>query len=355
MSRKAQIISISLLVFCSIANILTASPPEESPVRLTVAGGEIVDPDDMCFVVLEPTSDVFLVVSDKKANAVFLIDNQGHVRDKVSVPQPGNIDSRPAFPVMSDDAKAAWQNELSIQSPLIVVNGRQHEELVALTVVATAEGPKLRKLPSKMPTGENYGGCLYRDENRFYFFSTTKGGLVQQWEIANRGDMLVSRRVRAWKSPICEGAVADDQNGVVFLCEEQVGIRKIRATPRHDRGHETLELRGDHELIVRIGDHDITGDLEGITLLRTGKTTGYLVASDQASSQFVVFDRQSPHRFVGKFSIDGVRSTDGVDVFPSPFGTRFRNGVIACHSDTDDGCKLVVASLPRVFAFEMSN
>lgn len=343
----------TLLLLCGLASGLFAKPTD----TLTIGGDPVVDPDDLCFVVLQPANDVFLIASDKKANAVFLVNDRGQVLDKVPVAQPGNIDSRQAFPIGRDSAQASWQNGISARSPLIVVNGRQKQELVALAVVATPNGPKLRRLPSEMPTGENYGGCLYRNKDRFYFFSTTKGGLVQQFEITNNGNKLVSRRVRAWKSPICEGAVADDQNGVVFLCEEQVGIRKLQAAPANrnaSSSNDSLETRSDEELIVKIGDHDISGDLEGITILPTGEKTGYLVASDQGRSQFVVLDRQAPHRLVGKFSIDGVQSTDGVDVFTSAFGPRFRSGVIACHTDTDDGCKIIVSPLQKVFAFPLA-
>ena len=171
-----------LLLLCGLTSGLFARPAG----TLTIGGDPVVDPDDMCFVVLQPTNDVFLIASDKKANAVFLVNDRGQVLDKVPVAQPGNIDARQAFPVGRDDAKASWQNGISARSPLIVVNGRQKQELVALTVLKTTNGPKLRKLPSEMPTGENYGGCLCHNKDRFYFFSTTKGGLVQQFEITNR-------------------------------------------------------------------------------------------------------------------------------------------------------------------------
>lgn len=281
------------------------------------------DPDDMCFVQFAGKN--WLIASDKAANAVFLFNPAGKIVDQQEVAKPGNIDARQRFSLTEDSS-----------IPLVVTNGREAEELVGLTLRKTGEGVKLLLLKGEMPTGPNYGGCLYQGRNgKTYFFSTTKGGLAQQFEVRSENGTLASKRVRAWQAPICEGAVADDRHQVVFVCEEQVGIRKLGAEPNDAK---------QGELIVRVGDHGIQGDLEGITMVATGKDTGFLIASDQGQNQFVVFQREAPHEYVGGFSVKDVQHTDGVDVTTLPFG-KFGRGVIACHSDNANGCRIVLTPL----------
>ena len=289
-----------------------------------------VDPDDLCFV-RGPASEGLIVESDKAAGAVFLFAHDGTQLDRLEINKPGNIDSRFGF---------VWRGETT---PLIVVNQRAGvPQLRALTVELHGERVRLVALPGFMPTGPNYGGCLYRgDEGRTYFFSTTEGdgGSVKQFELRSEAGRMTAHLCRSWIAPICEGAVADDRFRAVYVCEERRGVRKLLAEP-----NETSLGR----LIVKVGEFGVTGDLEGITLLMTGDKSGFLIASDQGQDCFVVLDREPPHRFVGRFSVSGARHTDGVDLSRLAFGKQFPAGLFACHSDQRDGSCVMLVPLPTV-------
>ena len=222
-----------------------------------------------------------------------------------------------------------------------MVNQREPDpRLRALTVVIEDHTPRLCLLESEMPTGPNYGGCLYQGRaGRTYFFSTTEGGLVQQFDVRDEGGTIRSRRVRSWESPICECAVADDVNRVVFVGEESVGIRKLGAEP---------EDPASGDLIVRVGEHGVTGDIEGLTLLPTSKDTGYLIASDQYRDCFIVLDRKSPHRYLGEFKVDGAKHTDGVDLTSWRLGPRFPDGAFGCHTDAGTRKQILLIPLPKL-------
>ncbi len=316
---------MTLFIFFHVGALpyVMAETPIEPTLRLSSPA--TVDPDDMCFA---RTADgkTLIVVSDKSAGAVLLFDGAGQQLDIVRIPKPGNIDSRNKFPFHGKTG------------PIIVVNQREPDpQLRVLTIESNAGKPKLKLLDSDIPTGANYGGCLYRGAgDRFYFFSTTEGGYVQQFELLESSGKFTGRRVRRWRSPICEGAVADEAQGCVFAAEEAVGIRKLDAEPDGDT---------DGELILKVGDHGITGDLEGITLLKTGDKTGYLIVSDQNRNRFVVLNREAPHPYLGVFAIAGATHTDGVDVTVASTGKRFPKGVFACHTDMDDKCMILLTPL----------
>jgi 3-phytase len=76
-------------------------------------------------------------------------------------------------------------------------------------------------------------------------------------------------------------------------------------------------------------------DLEGLTLYDRGKGQGYLLASSQGASEFVVYDRASG-AYLGKFSIaedviDGSEQCDGAHVVSNDLGGEFSGGLLVVH------------------------
>lgn len=324
---------LTFVICLLLASTLPGFAQVPLPPSIRLRSASTVDPDDMCFVRICADSGV-IVVSDKSANMVFLFDDSGQELDSIRLSKPGNIDSRDGFVFAGK------------RVPLIVVNQREPEpQLRAFTIQQVDGRPRLKLLSTNIPTGPNYGGCLYRGRNdRFYFFSTTEGGVVQQIELlsstgGSNMPTITGKVVRKWNSPICEGAVADDSQHCVFVAEEDRGIRKLGAEPNDPTPGSW---------IVRVGEHGITGDLEGITLLPTGDTTGFLIASDQKRNRFIVLDRSAPHRFLGEFAIRTAMHSDGVDVTSVPLGARFPHGVFACHTDSQDSRSVLLTPLPEL-------
>jgi len=320
------------LILLAVSNLPGFAQAPLTP-TVSLRSSATVDPDDMCFVRTSAEAGV-IVVSDKSAGMVFLFDDSGRELDSVRIPKPGNIDSRDGFVLDGE------------RVPIIVVNQREPvPQLRALTIQIVDGQPRLKPLQTDIPTGPNYGGCLYRGQkDRLYFFSTTEGGTVRQIELlSNTGKSgsttITGKVVRSWNSPICEGAVADDSQQCVYVDEEDLGIRKLGAEP---------DAPAPGSWIVRVGEHGITGDLEGITLLPTGETTGFLIASDQNRNRFIVLDRTAPHRFLGEFAIRNAMHTDGVDVTAMPLGKKFPRGVFASHTDSGKQRSVLLTPLPTL-------
>jgi 3-phytase len=171
---------------------------------------------------------------------------------------------------------------------------------------------------------------------KLYYFVTSKGGAVEQWELFDDGTgRLDARRVRRFElGSIAEGIVADDEHGVVYVSNEHVGIWKLRAEPDAPR------FRFQVEKIAPAGR--IVPDVEGLAIARGPKGTGYLIASNQGNNSFLVYRREGSNAFVKAFrvvdgeGVDGVAETDGVDVTTEPLGPRFPHGLFVAQDGLDD-------------------
>jgi hypothetical protein len=82
-------------------------------------------------------------------------------------------------------------------------------------------------------------------------------------------------------------------------------------------------------------------DVEGIVLYYAAGGTGYLLASSQGSSSYVVYDRLPPHAFRGRFRIvasggvDGTEDTDGIDVANVALGPAFPLGLFVAQDGSN--------------------
>jgi 3-phytase len=80
-----------------------------------------------------------------------------------------------------------------------------------------------------------YGSCLYRSPTtgEFYFMGTSKTGAFEQWRLFDDGSGRVdATRVRTFDvGGQCEGCVADDETGFLFIGEEAQGVWRYGAEP----------------------------------------------------------------------------------------------------------------------------
>jgi len=130
-----------------------------------------------------------------------------------------------------------------------------------------------------------------------------------------------------------EGCVVDDEKGYIFIGEENVGIWRLNI----NEGNEIKPL-----LIDRTAQTGhLTADVEGLALYTAANGNGYLIASSQGNSTYVVYNRREPHEYIGTFKIvdnqvvgiDGVTETDGIDVINIGLNEDFPNGVFIAQDD----------------------
>jgi 3-phytase len=133
-----------------------------------------------------------------------------------------------------------------------------------------------------------------------------------------------------------EGCVVDDDNGYLYIGEEDVGIWRYGASST---------AGSTRTKIASVGSNSLTADVEGLSIAKGGTaSSGYLYASSQGNSRIFVFDRITG-AFIKSFSvsgntsgtIDAVTGTDGLDVSTENLGTGFPDGALVVHDTSNSG------------------
>ena len=160
--------------------------------------------------------------------------------------------------------------------------------------------------------------------------------------------------------PQVEGMVADARRGFLFAAQEDVGIWRIPVggdrfggAKLFDRVREfgrdyTRTFDPDEEEFVceidpsspSAGSDYLAADAEGLTIYRLQGARGYLLASSQGDSTFVVYDLTSlkPLRTfeIGGEATDHVDESDGAMVVGVPLGARYPLGLLVTHDGDDE-------------------
>lgn len=259
--------------------------------------------DDPCIWVNSEDSAQSLIIGTNKKFGLEVYNLTGIRVASYPLGRVNNVDIRYNF--LLNQEKVA----------LVVATNRTHNSLTALKVNSNGTLDLLSDSTLKSNVGEVYGFALGQPVNEevLYAFIVSKTGQFEQWELYDENGVLGGKIVRSFSfDGICEGIVADDYTGMVYVNQEDTGIWKIAMDPTSNISPE---------LIVKIEDvPNIVADLEGISIYYASETKGYLIASSQGNNSFAVFNREAPHAYLGSFviddkeQIDGVQETDGLDV-----------------------------------------
>jgi 3-phytase len=219
----------------------------------------------------------------------------------------------------------------------LVTAGNRSDNRIAIYRV----NPESRQLEDvaarKITTLETYGSCMYRSSRsgRYYYFVNDKRGQVQQWELFDNGGKVDARRVRQFKvGSQTEGCVADDELCFFYIAEETVGIWKYSGEPDSGEARTLVDKTG-------AGGH-LVPDVEGLAIAGFANRTGYLIASSQGTSSYMVYRREGNNSFVKTFRIvegngvDAVDNTDGIDVTTASLGPAFPHGVFVAQDGRND-------------------
>ncbi|MBS0262052.1 MAG: phytase [Planctomycetes bacterium] len=313
------------LAVSALASRVTADEPLTFAPTLSLRTPEAVDQDDACVWVHPEQPEKSLIIgSDKAAGRVFVYDLNGSVLQTLQISKPGNIDCRQGVVLNGN------------KTDLVVVNQRVNPtQLVVLRVDPASL--QLQRVDDNCLTGPNYGGCLYhsRTSGQCYFFCTSEQGTVAQYELTgdSRGHVK-TRPVRELRTGKCEGAVADDRHQVVYVADEATGVWRFSAEP---------DAPTEGQLIIRVGEHGLQGDVEGLAIVPGPENGQLLLVSDQGRSRFRAYRLNESPTFVGEFAVAGARNTDGIDVVAQPVGPKFPRGLFICHTDQTPRALLVVS------------
>lgn len=267
-----------------------------------------------------------IIGTDKRGGGLAVYDLAGKQLQYDSTVRPNNVDLRYNFPLGGDLVTlVSFSNKANKSIGLYKVNpATRFVENVAARVIKPAAAP--------------YGFCMYHSpiSGKYYAFVPASGGAIEQWELFDNGSGKVDgTKVRSFSvGSITEGCVADDIYGSLYLAEENVGIWKYGAEPGDGTTRTQVDSTG-------TGGH-LAADVEGLTIYYAGDGTGYLIASSQGASKFVVYRREGTNAYVMTFEIvagngiDRVGGTDGIDVTNFPLGPSFPLGLFVVQDGGND-------------------
>jgi 3-phytase len=333
-NKKWTVLCLLLAVAMIAGSIAIAGDPEIITRRFDLVYDEIDDTDDMC-IWIHPTDPTLstIIAADKAADNLIVYDLEGtplqvlpFYHSPTGSEQPGNVDLRYGFQLGDEVVD------------IVAVNQRGSSQGKGVRIFAI--DPETRMV-TRVDDGlamdhANYGMCLYKSRvtGKIFYFATAKSQGVKQYELVDNGEgQITPVFVREWPHKKCEGAVADDELGYVYIAEESTGLWRYDAEPDGS-------IEGTH--IAKVGENDYDNDAEGVTIYYA-PDAGYIIASSQGNSMFMVYDRLPPHAFVKSFTIEGVEDTDGVEVTNVNLGPDFPYGLFSCHADGKPAIAVVVA------------
>jgi|HigsolmetaAR201D_1030396.scaffolds.fasta_scaffold13474_2 3-phytase len=326
-SLLSFILLVSVMTGCGVADtgqsvITVSAVVETQPVPNT---GDAAD-DPVIWV--NPTHpELSVVIGTDKKGGLGVYDLGGRLIQYVEIGNVNNVDLRNNF------------NLNNVPITLVTAGERRRDTLEIYRL-----NPATRKLENiaarAIETVGVYGSCMYhsRISGKFYYIVTSEKGEVEQWELfATPQGKVDATRVRAFTvGSQTEGCVADDELGHLYLAEEDVGIWKYGAEPNAGTTRTQIDAVG--------SKGNLTADVEGLAIYKTGNTTGYLIASNQGDNSYVIYDRAGNNRYIATFkigasaTIDAVTETDGLDVTSANLGPNFPRGMLVVQDGNNRPC-----------------
>ena len=183
-----------------------------------------------------------------------------------------------------------------------------------------------------MDDGDLLGLCTYHSPTtgRNFFFVTSREGRIEQYELLATPDGHISaQRVRAFSLPgEVKSCVADDERGVVYLAQDDVGVWRYPAEP---------DAPAAGKCVIRVGEHGLIPNVKGPALYCAAGGRGYLLVVSQGpkggKACVKVYQREGDNAFV--LTIDPspkgygpVEHTAGLAVSNQSTTRRFPKGVL---------------------------
>lgn len=290
---------------------------------------EAGDADDPCIWIHPTNPDQSVIIGTDKDHGISVFDLSGTEIHHRPDGELNNVDIRYNFPLGKktvDILTAGNRTTNTLMVYSIDPLSRQLSEISAHPIQSNVE---------------LYGSCMYhsRQTNQYYAFLNSKDGEVEQWELIDNGSGEVEAKlVRTFDvGTQTEGCVADDELGYFYIGEEEHAIWKYRADPQDG------DLR---TLVDQAGEH-FTIDVEGLSIYYGPNGTGYLIASSQGDSTYIVYEREGVNNFIMKFAITdgngitGTSDTDGLDVTNINLGSLYPHGLFIAHDGPNKNFKLV--------------
>ncbi len=259
------------------------------------------------------------IIGTNKQYGLLVYSLQGKLLQSIPAGRINNVDLREGF-------------KLGGKTVAILAGSNRSTDSVSLYAI-DASGTLRDVADGVQASGlaDPYGLCLYRSADaRTYVFLNDSDGRYRQGELlaTTEGRVRIEwrREFRFDSQP--EGCVADDETGVLYAGEEDVGLWRMDASPDSPTGKALVDHTGEGGNLV--------ADVEGMGLWHGANGQGWLVVSSQGEDAYAVYERGGTNRYVGKFrivadpasGIDGASETDGLEVSSASFGGAYAQGLL---------------------------
>ena len=299
------------------AQVSVLATVETDPVP---SGGDAAD--DAAFWVHPADASLSTIIGTDKQSGLGVYDMDGNRLQFLPDGNMNNVDIRYGFPLSGASVD------------LVGATNRTNDTIAFYTV---DPGTRHLSRSGSVPTGlAVYGFCMYRSPatGKYYAFVDSSSGEVEEYELSDGGGGQVrGTLVRTFDvGAIVEGCVADDEHAAFYIGEEDVAIWRYGAEPGSGTGRVRVDSAGGH----------FAADVEGLTIYYASDGTGYLIASSQGNSRYVLYRREDGNGYVAEFrivdgAIDGVTGADGIDVMNVPMGGNFPSGAFITQDDSNPG------------------
>ncbi|WP_206377112.1 phytase [Sphingomonas sp. G-3-2-10] len=302
-----------------------AAPKVFPMVRATVetapveTGGDAADDPAIWIDRNDPSRSV--IIATQKQSGLYVYDLSGKELQFLPDGRMNNVDLREGF-------------KLGGKPVTLVTSSNRTTKGISIYTLDPATRMLTNVADGIQPTGfdDPYGLCMYRSarSGKTYVFVNQGDGKMRQWELiaTPAGKVRVKLMRDLPFATQVEGCVADDDTGMLYVGEEDVGIWRQGAEPRGGPARTMLAAVKDNPALK--------DDMEGIGLYRLDAKRGYLIVSSQGNDSYAVFRREGNNDYVGSFfvganaakGIDGISETDGLEVTSMSAGGEFSSGMM---------------------------
>ena len=282
-----------------------------------LSAGDAAD-DPAIWVSPNDPNQSLIFATDKRAG-LFSFDLEGRVVQRIIAGRLNNVDLRP-FVEGPFSALVAASNRSTDSVSLFLVDQAGQATWIKANEIATG-------------LDDPYGLCMHDDGNNLQVFVNDSDGRYQQWLLdvslsASLEDVSIGATlVREWiVADKPEGCAVDDATKTLYLGIESSGVYSMSAD---------LSAPVVLDIVLPVDGDRVVADVEGMDVYRMDQQA-FLIVSSQGNHSFAVVDLESPHRYLGSFTvdpdverrIDGAEETDGIAVVSGWLTSQFSEGLL---------------------------
>ena len=315
------------LLACNNEKQSTIAPDALKPVVITDTVGH--DTDDPAIWINKADASKSLVIgTDKDTNGgLYLYNLDGKIVNKVTgLKRPNNVDIAYGLKIngKSYDIAVATEretNKIRIYSlpdlkPLDnggipVFEGETERDPMGISLYTAADSSIYAIVGRKTGPSDQY---LWQ-----YQLGDNSKGSVKATVVRKFGKYSGKKEI--------EAIAVDNESGFIYYSDETVGLHKYYADP----------AKGNEELAFFAQD-GFSSDHEGISIYKTGTSTGYILVSNQQKNSFMVYPREGSqtnihdHQLIAEIPVSTIES-DGSDVTNVNLGPKYPHGLFVAMSN----------------------